>query len=230
VDARAGSGAYDRRLTVLALIHDADAGPGVFSGYDEVASFSLGSPPSGTHDAVMIFGGEANVDDPYEWLVAEKAWLAGLLEREVPVLGVCLGAQLIADVAGSEVLALPRAEVGWHEVEGSGDLLPTTFTAFEWHRYGFEKPPPGATELARNDAGCQAFALGNALGIQFHAEVDEATVDGWIRTYGPEVAVDEEALAAETKQKIGEWNAFGRGLCDRWLRSLRPAHPDAGRR
>jgi GMP synthase-like glutamine amidotransferase len=209
----------DRRLTVLALIHDEDAGPGVFSGYDEVASLSLGRPPRrDAYEAVIVFGGEANVDDDYDWLAEEKAWLGDLLERDTPLLGVCLGAQLIAEVAGARVERLPRPEVGWHRVERVDD---EPILAFEWHRYGFSDAPPGAVEIARNDVGCQAFRLGNAWGIQFHAEVDEPTVLGWIRDYGPEAGVDAEALAAQTAREIGRWNEFGRRLCARFLATAR---------
>jgi GMP synthase (glutamine-hydrolysing) len=171
----------------------------------------------------MVFGGEANVDDDYDWLREEKEWIAELLERGTPLLGVCLGAQLIAEVAGAKVERLDRPEVGWHEVEGVG-------LAFEWHRYGFEHAPPGATELARNQAGCQSFELGNVLAIQFHAEVDEPTVMGWIRDYGPEVGVDAEALSAQTRREIARWNDYGRRLCEGFLSSLSTARRAAGRR
>jgi GMP synthase-like glutamine amidotransferase len=208
----------DRRLTVLALIHDEDAGPGVFSGYDEVASLSLGRPPQrDSYDAVIVFGGEANVDDDYAWLAEEKQWIGGLLERGTPLLGVCLGAQLIAGVAGASVGRLPAPEIGWHQVERAGK---DPILAFEWHRYGFDCPP-GATELARNEVGCQAFRLGNACAIQFHAEVDEPTVLGWIRDYGPEEGVDASALAAETAANIAEWNEYGRRLCRKFLATAR---------
>ena len=199
----------------------------MFSGYDEVARVPLARDD---YDAVMIFGGEANVDDGYEWLAEEKELIREWLSRGTPLLGVCLGAQLIAEVAGADVRRLPEPEVGWHHVHGSSDLFPGRFLAFEWHRYGFDRPPPGARELARNDAGCQAFQLGNALGIQFHAEVDESTVRGWIRDYGAEVGADAEALGAETEREIERWNDFGRALCARWLSSLRPARPAADRR
>jgi GMP synthase-like glutamine amidotransferase len=188
-----------------------------------VASFSLGREPErDSYDAVMIFGGEANVDDEYGWLREEKVWISDLLERGTPLLGVCLGAQLIAEVAGASVEQLPAPEIGWHEVEGVG-------LAFEWHHYGFENAPPGATELARNDAGCQAFRLGSAYAIQFHAEVDEPTVMGWIRDYGPEAGVDAEALAEQTRREIARWNEYGRALCERFLSSLSPARRAAGR-
>jgi GMP synthase-like glutamine amidotransferase len=163
---------------------------------------------------VIVLGGEANVDEDHDWLREEKAWLDGVLSAGTPVLGVCLGAQLLVEALGGSVRRLERPEIGWHEVVRVEDG--SRFMAFEWHRYGFSCPP-GAVELARNDVGCQEFRLGNVWGIQFHAEVDEPTVRGWIRDYGPAEGVDAEALAAQTRQEIERWNSYGRGLCERFL-------------
>ena len=178
----------------------------------------------------MIFGGEANVDEGHDWLEKEKELIRGWLDDGTPLLGVCLGAQLIADVAGADVRRLSRPEIGWHHVSGDGELLPERFLAFEWHRYGFAEAPSGATELARNDVGCQAFRMGNALAIQFHAEVDQPTVEGWIRDYGPAEGVDAAALTRRTAEEIARWNDLGRGLCERWLSSLPLARRGAGPR
>jgi GMP synthase-like glutamine amidotransferase len=133
-------------------------------------------------------------------------------------------------VAGARVRRLPEPEIGWHEIGGDGEFLPDRLLAFEWHRYGFDAAPPGAVELARNDVGCQAFRLGNAWGIQFHAEVDQPTVEGWIRDYGPGAGVDAEALAAETRREIAGWNEVGRELCRSFLSSRQPARRGAGPR
>jgi GMP synthase-like glutamine amidotransferase len=230
-------------MDVLVLIHQEDAGPGVFTAAlgaagvrVEQASLALGRPPSlplDAYGAVIVMGGDANVDeqDQHPWLADEKVLLARVIARRTPLLGVCLGAQLIAAVAGAEVGPLSGgAEIGWHEVQrtdGADDPLlgaaPQRFRAFQWHGYGFTTPP-GATELARGARGAQAFRLAGApaWGIQFHAEVDAPTVGGWIADYGSSdearaAGVVPERLAAETAAEIERWNGFGRALCARFL-------------
>jgi GMP synthase-like glutamine amidotransferase len=226
-----------RGLSTLVLIHQEDAGPGVFAG-DFVFE-----PRSVDHDAVIVLGGDANVDeeDRYPWLADEKRLIAELIDARVPLLGVCLGAQLVAEVAGAAVGPLADGtEVGWPEVVATGepdplfDPLPDRFRAFQWHGYGFELPP-SATELARGPRGPQAFRLADApaWGIQFHAEVTAATVRGWIRDYGPAAGIDAAALTAETDREIARWNELGRTLCAAFLevaRSRRPARRGAGPR
>ena len=229
-------------MRVLALIHQADAGAGVFAdavrgaGHElDERSFAMGNPPDcdqAAHDALLVFGGGMHVDqdDEHPWLRAEKGLIAGALERGLPLLGVCLGAQLVAAVAGAAVGPLPRPEIGWHPVvlepQASADPLlaevPPRFDAFQWHSYAFELPA-GGTPLARNAAGLQAYRLGErAWGVQFHAEVTAATLRGWFSDYGRNedaraAGLDTEAVRRRTEREVGRWNDFGRALCTRFL-------------
>jgi GMP synthase (glutamine-hydrolysing) len=147
----------------------------------------------------------------------------------VPTLGVCLGAQLLAEAAGVQPRRASRPEIGWHEVEltaaGSGDpvigCLPDRFQAFQWHSYEFPLPP-GATALAHSDVCLQAFRAGSALGIQFHAEVSGADAEAWIDDYRSDedavrIGLDPVELRRRTRDAMGGWNALGRNLCERFL-------------
>lgn len=226
-------------MRVLAVVHQDDAGPGVFADATAARGDDLewwtpatAPPPDPErYAAVTVFGGAVNVDqgDRHPWLVTEKSWLRELLEREVPVLGVCLGAQLVAEAAGARVLRREQPEIGWHEVtltrEGTGDPVlgaaPARFPAFEWHSFECTLPT-GGVALARNDAGLQAFRIGAAWGIQFHAEVTGQSVGDWLARYGDDedavrIGIDPAAIAARTEREIDAWNAFGRRLCTRFL-------------
>jgi GMP synthase-like glutamine amidotransferase len=225
-------------VRVLAIVNQRDAGPGVFGQAVEAAGHELvewapaeeDSPPD-AFDAAMAFGGAMNVDeeDRHPWLAAEKRLLAKLLERGTPLLGVCLGAQLVADAAGAEVRRAREPEIGWYEVErdASDDPvigpLPERFTAFGWHSYEFALPP-GAVALAHSAVCLQAFRAGaRAWGIQFHAEVTPQILNAWLDGYRNDpdavrVGLDPEALRAESEQRIDAWNQLGRGLCERFLK------------
>lgn len=224
-------------MRVLSLIHEDDAALGVFAdaigGEVEEASYALGRPPRldpGEYDAVIVLGGYANVDeeDRHDWMRHEKEVVAGLVRSGRPLLGVCLGAQLVAEAAGAEVGPLEGGpEIGWYEVEllpeGERDpvlgALPPRFCAFQWHGYGF-KTAPDAVELARGGAGLQAFRIGElpVWGIQFHAEVTAASIASWM-SQNPQVASDE--FAARNDREIGRWNELGRRLCGAFIQAAR---------
>ena len=104
-------------MRVLAIVHELDAGAGVFGDPAKDLSTwvpSSGPPPDGDFDALMIFGGSMHVDqnDGHPWLSPEKEFIRGALERGVPTLGVCLGSQLLAEVAGAEPYRMPEPEIG----------------------------------------------------------------------------------------------------------------------
>jgi GMP synthase (glutamine-hydrolysing) len=215
-------------VRVLSLIHQDDAPTGTFGDAvrergGELTEWNLarGAPPEPPEafDAVLVFGGGMHVDqeDQHPWLREEDDLIKGLLAAKLPLLGVCLGGQLIAKAAGAHVGPAPQEEVGWNEVEltpeAAGDPLfaglPERFDAFQWHSYVFDLPP-GGVPLARNSVGLQAYRLGDfAWGIQFHAEVTREIVEGWLASDRTGQQID---LAP-----MEQWAQVGRALADRFL-------------
>lgn len=143
-------------------------------------------------DRLLILGGSMNVDEEalHPWLRAEKRFIADALAARKPVLGICLGAQLIAEVLGARVQRNDRVEIGWHPVSltaaGRASAcfadFPDVFPAFHWHAYGFELPP-GATHLAGSALSAQqAYELdaGRVLALQYHPEVTAASIHRWL--------------------------------------------------
>ena len=180
--------------------------------------------------AVLSLGGTAHPDQDGDvpWLAAELDLLEEALDTGVPILGVCLGGQLLARAAGGSVGKVEHPEVArFCDVgllpEAGDDLLlagmPRPFFGFEWHWYGFEAPP-GATLLARNGAAQQAFRFQNrAWGFQFHIEVTAATLAEWadaapgtVEEFGGRARFDKAV-----EQFVGQSEAAAREVAERFM-------------
>lgn len=165
-------------------------------------------------DRLVIMGGPMNIyeDDRYPWLAAERALIRAAVEAGKSAVGVCLGAQLLADALGSKVFAGANKEIGWWPVRLLGNAqdagllagLPEQPTVFHWHGDTFDVPP-GAVQLAESE-GCrsQAFVYDNrVLGLQFHLESTPDTVRSILAHCGHElvparyVQSEAEILAAD---------------------------------
>lgn len=231
-------------MRALAIVHQPDAGPGVFaeamlSRKVELDQWLIadGPPPADPleYDAVLTFGGAMHADQEAEhaWLAEEKSLLAELIDRRVPLLGMCLGCQLVAEAGGASARRASTPEIGWHEVELTPDAagdpvlsgLPPRFEAFQWHSYEATLAA-GATALATSAVCLQAFRLeGSAWGIQFHAEVSRADVEHWIDDYRSDpdavrIGLDPATLRERTRESIAGWNELGRSVCAGFLAAV----------
>jgi GMP synthase-like glutamine amidotransferase len=223
-------------VNVLSVVHGGNARAGVFAdvvlerGHAlEEWSLAWGKAPPrpvDAYDAVIVFGGSmhADQDDRHPWLREETLFIQRILDTHQPVLGVCLGAQLLARAAHAPVMPASEPEIGWHEVEltpaAEDDpvlgALPKRFVAFQWHYYT-HAVPAGAVELARSRVCTQAFRLGEvAWGVQFHPEVTEEQIHSWLAD-GEDPPPARNSIAAETPERIGEWNELGRRLCGAFI-------------
>ncbi len=177
---------------------------------------------------LMVLGGYMSVHDTlrYPFLAPLKRFMAEAVEREIPLLGICLGGQLLAEVLGAPVTRDHRSERGLLPLqltaEGERDPLFTgvsqTFHSLQWHSDSFDIPP-GAVHLAASSR-CpgQAFRFRQAWGLQFHPEVDEAIVTEWSRITG----AGEEAIR-EFRRGWDKHLATSRKLLANFLGLLSPA-------
>jgi GMP synthase (glutamine-hydrolysing) len=158
------------------------------------------------YHGLVVLGGPMNVDqvDRHPHLATEIAAIREALRRDIPILGICLGAQLLAAALGATVRPHTVREIGWYRLHptaaAGGDRLCRHFDGsqhvFQWHAYTFDLPP-GAVHLASTDT-CphQAFRYGDrAYGLQFHLEADEALIQRWLHV--PEYRAEAEASGPE---------------------------------
>ena len=184
-------------MRLHALIHGPTDGPRKIADWAAAHEHPLATtrlyagealPELGAFDLLVIMGGGINIyqhrDHP--WLVPEKRFIGEAIERGKRVLGVCLGAQLIADVLGAKVVQNAEKEIGWFPVRtvaraGAFAAMPEQMTVFHWHGDTFGTPP-AAVRVAESDACAnQAFVYGQrVVGVQFHIEVAPDSVAEFI--------------------------------------------------
>ena len=220
-------------------------GPGYFDTYlkrraiaSQLVALDAGAPvprDARRFSGLVFLGGPMSVNDELPWIIPALELARDAVRKDVPVLGHCLGGQLMSKAFGGTVRANPVREIGWGEVrvcdnQVARDWLGAApgFESFHWHGETFSIPP-GATRVLEN-AHCanQGFALGKHLGLQCHVEMNEEMIRAWVESGAAEIR-DQSASPGVQKPKEIEKNlaerlaalhAVADRLYDRWTEGL----------
>lgn len=177
---------------------------------------------------VVLGGGMGAYDvERYPHLRDEIAVIEGALRGGRPMLGICLGSQLLAAALGAKVQPMGRREIGWREVELSSaartDPLwaraPERFTAFHWHGDSFDLPAGAVRVASSRECENQAFRHGLAFGMQFHPEVDEGILHIMAESGREELeaaGVGIDAVLAPMREHLAGWQAVARDAFEAW--------------
>ena len=155
-------------------------------------------------DSVIILGGLMSVNDEkeYPFLPEEKKLVRDCAAGNIPVLGICLGAQMIADAYGSAVTKSREEEKGWYQVRSESGGLPghpERYPVFEWHNETFDLPQGAILLAAGSPVRNQAFRLGSCIGVQYHMEATPEIIGSWAKELPGEAR---EAIVADTGRYI----------------------------
>lgn len=210
---------------------------------DFIKTFKYGLIPKHIdgYDGLVVLGGPMGVyeDDLYPFIRQEISLLKDAVKKNIPVLGICLGAQLLAKAAGADVYKGTKKEIGWYEItlneQGKRDMLfiglPDKFTVFQWHGdtfdFGKDLNPVAGTFLASSELfQNQIIKVGkNAYGLQFHLEVTEEMIRNWINVNDRELNfvkdyINPETILRDTSRHIDTIHRYGDVVFSRFLNLL----------
>jgi GMP synthase-like glutamine amidotransferase len=172
------------------LQHSATDVPGVLGDHLDGLGFAVSAfraddgprslPAPGSFDVLVVMGSiESVTDAAVPWIAPERRLVADAVSSGVPVLGVCFGGQLLAEVLGGTVGRASRPEIGWRRLDTVDAALVPAGPWLDWHEDAFTCPP-GARAVAHTDVSLHAFVQGPHTGLQFHPEVTRPVVESWI--------------------------------------------------
>jgi GMP synthase-like glutamine amidotransferase len=182
---------------------------------------------------IGMMGGPMSVNDALPWVAPVEALLRKAVDAGVPVIGHCLGGQLLAKALGARVARVHAPEIGWIPVEvcaGADDWFGgrTSFTAFEWHYEGFELPPGAQRVLTNASHANQAFVVADRhIGFQGHIEMTCDIVRHWVAGAASELPARATAttqtateILRDLEQRVAALNAVADGVYARWSQRL----------
>jgi len=228
---------------VLIFRHIEHEGPGYFGDFlrerqipTEMVCIDAGDKVPASLDnisALVFMGGAMSVNDPLPWIADEVRLIQRAIDDDIPVLGHCLGGQLIAKALGGEVTRNNTTEIGWHataridNAESSNWLagLADDMELFHWHSETFSIPL-GATPILKSEFCVnQAFVYGKTLALQCHVEMTEALVRKWVIEDGGQLSVSASVQSGEQMldriaDRISKLNQVADTLYSKWIQGL----------
>jgi GMP synthase-like glutamine amidotransferase len=193
-------------------------------------------PDPRAFSGLVFMGGPMSVNDDIPWIAPVLKLIRDSVAADVPVLGHCLGGQLISKALGGSVSRNPVKEIGWGEVEvvdtpdarGWFSHAAPSFTSFHWHGETFTLPPGAARVLTNAYCENQAFALGPHLGMQCHIEMTPEMIASWCESGAREIsrspspAVQSvDAIKDASEQRLVKLHSVADGVYDRWTLGLK---------
>jgi GMP synthase-like glutamine amidotransferase len=187
--------------------------------FEYIKLFETNEVPNITATHVLILGGPMSVNDTriYPYLADEKMWIRSFVKSGTPVLGICLGAQLIANAFGGKVYPC-NEEVGWRKIRriGTGIIkdVPSTFRAFQMHSETFDIPLNGRILCVGDNVRNQAFDIGSATGLQFHFEITADLIQDWIRSLS---VTKRDEISHDTDVFLADSHSWCRGIAEQFF-------------
>jgi GMP synthase-like glutamine amidotransferase len=220
-------------------------GPGYFATYLERRSLSWRlvaldeqqAVPRGVREfsGLCFMGGPMSVNDDLPWIPPALDLIRSAVRHDVPVLGHCLGGQLMSKAFGGKVAANPAKEIGWGDVQVSDNAVAhewlgdvQSFESFHWHGETFSIPP-GATRVLENQVCAnQGFTLGQHLGLQCHVEMTPELIGTWLRSGAQEIEESRASAAVQSpeeiqrdlERRVAALNEVANRIYDRWTENL----------
>lgn len=182
----------------------------------------------------IFMGGSMNVTDSLQWISDEKKLIQNAINNNIPVMGICLGAQLMSAALGGDITHNSNMEIGWHKVEKDKNnknhewlnQLPENFIPFHWHADTFSIPE-GVTVLLHSQCrNNQAFSINNSIALQFHLEMTTEMVKEWVRLFkddlesGQPCTQNSHDILLNLDKKIEKLHRYADIIYGKWIKGL----------